>query len=70
MFFFNGLLGNSGTVEQLLSEALRLLAERDRRFEIVVRVRDLLSEAQEIKGVQEITEEEIAAEIEAYRRGE
>ena len=62
--------GKYETVEQLLSEALRLLEECDRCFEIVVRVKDLLAKTQEIKEVQGITEEEIAAEIEAYRRGE
>jgi antitoxin ParD1/3/4 len=30
----------------------------------------LFDKTQEIPGVQEITEEEIAAEIQAYRRGE
>jgi len=33
-------------------------------------VKNLFDKTQAIPGVQEITEEEIAAEIDAYRRGE
>lgn len=45
-------------------------AENNERAEISKKVRDLFDLTQAIPGVQEITEEEIAAEIEAYRRGE
>ncbi|CDM93481.1 hypothetical protein H4N54_18045 [Limnospira fusiformis KN01] len=34
------------------------------------RLRDLFRETQALPGVSQITEEDIAAEIEAYRRGE
>ncbi len=44
--------------------------ENNERAEISQKVRDLFDQTQAIPGVQEITEEEIAAEIEAYRRGE
>ncbi len=44
--------------------------ENNERAEISKKVMDLFDLTQAISGVQEITEEEIAAEIEAYRRGE
>ena len=44
--------------------------ENNERAEISKKVMDLFDLTQAIPGVQEITEEEIAAEIEAYRRGE
>ncbi len=44
--------------------------ENNERAEISKKVMDLFDLTQAIAGVQEITEEEIAAEIEAYRRGE
>ncbi len=47
-----------------------ILAEENPRAEISQKVKKLFEKTQEIPGVQEITEEEIAAEIEAYRRGE
>ncbi len=34
------------------------------------KMRDLFDRTQSLPGVQEITEEDIAAEISAYRRGE
>ncbi len=46
------------------------LTENNQRVENSKKVRDLFDLTQAIPGVQEITEEEIAAEIEAYRRGE
>ena len=47
-----------------------ILAEENPRAEISQKLRNLFDKTQEIPGVQEITEEEIAVEIEAYRRGE
>lgn len=49
---------------------ITISAEDNSRTEISQRFRNLFDKTQEIPGVQEITEEEIAAEIEAYRRGE
>ena len=46
-----------------------ILAEDSKRA-ISEELRDLFDRTQAIPGVQDITEEEIAAEIEAYRRGE
>ncbi|MBR8840124.1 MAG: hypothetical protein DSM106950_40570 [Stigonema ocellatum SAG 48.90 = DSM 106950] len=47
-----------------------ICAKNNERAEISKKVRDLFDLTLAIPGVQEITEEEIAAEIEAYRRGE
>ena len=47
-----------------------ILTENNERAENSKKVRDLFDLTQTIPGVLEITEEEIAAEIEAYRRGE
>lgn len=46
-----------------------ILAEDNKRT-ISEELRDLFDKTQAIPGVQDITEDEIAAEIEAYRRGE
>ncbi|MUL39091.1 hypothetical protein [Gloeocapsopsis dulcis] len=46
-----------------------ILAENSDRA-ISEKLRDLFDKTQAIPGVQDITEHEIAAEIEAYRRGE
>jgi hypothetical protein len=46
-----------------------ILAEENPRAEISQKVKKLFDKTQEIPGVQEITEEEIAAEVEAYRCG-
>ena len=69
--------GKYETVEQLLSEALRLLAERDcalvkqnQNTALVEEFKQLLKETQALHADNPLTEEEIAAEIEAYRRGE
>jgi antitoxin ParD1/3/4 len=62
--------GQYQNVEAVLREALRLLAERNNRQIIAGKVKDLFDKTQGIPEVQEITEDEIAAEIEAYRRGE
>jgi antitoxin ParD1/3/4 len=62
--------GKYQSAEQVIGEALRLLETSNRRQAISQKVKDLFDRTQAIPGVQDITEEEIAAEIEAYRRGE
>ncbi|MEG3838980.1 type II toxin-antitoxin system ParD family antitoxin [Microcoleus sp. herbarium14] len=62
--------GKYENVEAVPREALRLLSERNSRRIIARKVNDLFDKTQALPEVQEITEEEIAAEIEAYRRGE
>jgi antitoxin ParD1/3/4 len=62
--------GKYENVEAVLREALRLLSERNSRRIVARKVNDLFDKTQALPGVEEITEEEIAAEIEAYRRGE
>ena len=47
-----------------------ILAEDNERAALSQKLRDLFDKTQALPGVQDITEEEIAAEIEAYRRGE
>ncbi|MBH8563327.1 hypothetical protein I8748_14220 [Nostoc sp. CENA67] len=47
-----------------------ILAEDNPRAEISQKLRDLFDKTQSIQGIRDITESEIAAEIEAYRRGE
>lgn len=47
-----------------------ILAENNDRAALSQKLRELFDKTQAIPGVQDITEEEIAAEIEAYRRGE
>lgn len=47
-----------------------VLAEDDRRKDISQQFKQLFDETQATPGIQDITEEEITAEIEAYRRGE
>jgi antitoxin ParD1/3/4 len=59
--------GQYQNVEAVPREALRLLSERNSRRIIARKVKDLFDKTQAIPEVQEITEKEIAAEIEAYR---
>lgn len=47
-----------------------MLEANNRRQAMSQKVKNLFDKTQAIPGVQEITEEEIAAEIDAYRRGE
>jgi antitoxin ParD1/3/4 len=60
--------GKYENVESVLREALRLLYEQNTRRIIARKVKDLFDKTQAIPEVQAITEEEIAVEIEAYRR--
>lgn len=61
--------GKHENVEAVPREALRILSERNSRRIIARKVNDLFAKTQAIPGVQEITEEEIAVEIEAYLGG-
>ena len=47
-----------------------VLAEDDKRKDVSQKLKQLFDETQAIPGIQDITEEEIQAEIDAYRRGE
>lgn len=47
-----------------------VLAEDNPQVTISSKLRNLFDKTQAIPGVEEVTEEDIAAEIEAYRRGE
>ncbi|MGF1933578.1 MAG: hypothetical protein RM347_004170 [Nostoc sp. ChiQUE02] len=47
-----------------------ILAEDNPRTEISKKLKDLFDKTQSLPGVQNITETEISAEIEAYQRGE
>ncbi|CAD5955282.1 hypothetical protein PCC9214_02820 [Planktothrix tepida] len=47
-----------------------ILAEENPRAEMSRKLRELFDRTQALPGVEDITEEEITAEIEAYRRGE
>ncbi|MBK1988377.1 hypothetical protein A0J48_012645 [Sphaerospermopsis aphanizomenoides BCCUSP55] len=47
-----------------------VLAEDNPQLAISNKLRNLFDKTQAISGVEEVTEEDIAAEIEAYRRGE
>ena len=47
-----------------------VLSEDETRKDVSQRLKQLFDETQAIPGIQDITEEEIKAEIEAYRRGE
>lgn len=47
-----------------------ILAENSKRAAISEELRELFDRTQTLPGVQDITEDEIAAEIEVYRRGE
>jgi antitoxin ParD1/3/4 len=62
--------GKYATVDQVIAEALLLLEANNRHQAMSQKVKNLFDKTQAIPGVQEITEEEIAAEIDAYRLGE
>lgn len=47
-----------------------VLSEDETRKDVSQRLKQLFDETQAIPGIKDITEEEIKAEIEAYRRGE
>lgn len=47
-----------------------IIAEDNPKAEISQKLKNLFDKTQQISGIDEITEAEIAAEIQAYRRGE
>jgi len=51
-----------------LKDALLNLADKQNRQALSKKVKELFDKTQSLPGVQDITEEEIAEEIEAYRR--
>jgi antitoxin ParD1/3/4 len=60
--------GNYNSVEDLLKDALLNLVDKQNRQNLSKKVKELFDKTQSLPGVQDITEEEIAEEIEAYRR--
>ncbi|MCA2812805.1 MAG: hypothetical protein IM477_09760 [Microcystis sp. M090S1] len=60
--------GKYNSVEDLLKDALLNLADKQNRQALSKKVKELFDKTQSLPGVQDITEEEIAEEIEAYRR--
>ena len=62
--------GKYNSVEDLLKDALLNLVDKQNRQTLSQKVKELFDKTQSLSWVQEITEEDIAAEIEAYRRGE
>lgn len=60
--------GNYNSIEDLLKDALLNLADKQNRQNLSQKVKELFDKTQSLAGVQDITEEDIAAEIEAYRR--
>lgn len=63
-------MGEYNTIEDLLKEALINLLERKKHQSLSKKVDNLFNQTQSLPNKQEITEEDIIAEIEAYRRGE
>ncbi len=55
---------------RLISESKVILADNTSRREISQRVQELFNQTQAIPGIQDITQEDINAGIEAYRREE
>jgi antitoxin ParD1/3/4 len=60
--------GKYNSVEDLLKDALLNLVDKQDRKALSKKVEELFDKTQSLPGVQDITEEEIAAEIEAYRK--
>jgi antitoxin ParD1/3/4 len=60
--------GKYNSVEDLLKDALLNLADKQNLQTVSQKVKELFDKTQSLPGIQDITEEEIAAEIEAYRR--
>ena len=60
--------GKYNSVEDLLKDALLNLVDKQNRQTLSQKVKELFDKTQSLPGVQDITEEEIAEEIEAYRR--
>lgn len=62
--------GQYQTAEEVILKALQLLEMSQRRQEISQKVKNLFDKTQAIPEVQQLTDEEIAAELQAYYRGE
>jgi antitoxin ParD1/3/4 len=60
--------GNYNSVEDLLKDALLNLVDKQNRQNLSKKVKELFDKTQSLPSVQNSTEEEIAEEIEAYRR--
>jgi antitoxin ParD1/3/4 len=63
-------LGEYATIDDLLKDALFSLLERKKRHQLSQKVNDLFNRTQCLPHLEEITEDDILAEIEAYRSGE
>ncbi|PSF35532.1 hypothetical protein C7H19_16090 [Aphanothece hegewaldii CCALA 016] len=61
--------GKYQTAEEVIVKALQLLETSQRRQELSQKVKNLFDKTQAIPEVQQITDEEITKEIEAYRGG-
>lgn len=61
--------GQYQTAEEVILKALQLLETSQRRQEISQKVKNLFDKTQAIPEVQQLTDEEIAAELEAYHGG-
>lgn len=62
--------GDYRNIDDLLKDALLTLSEKRKRQALSKKVSNLFDKTQSLPNIQDITEEEITAEIEAYRRGE
>ncbi|BCU12669.1 MULTISPECIES: ribbon-helix-helix domain-containing protein [Microcystis] len=60
--------GKYNSVEDLSKDALLNLVDKQNRQTLSQKVKELFDKTQSLPGVQDITEEKIAEEIEAYRR--
>jgi antitoxin ParD1/3/4 len=61
-------IGKYNSIEDLLKDALLNLADKQNRQAVSQKVKELFDKTQFLSSVQDITEKEIAEEIEAYRR--
>ena len=61
--------GNYSSVEALLMEALLYFLESKKRQSFSQKVSDLFDQTQSLPHLQSISDDDIAAEIEAYRSG-
>ena len=63
-------LGEYATIDDLLKDALFSLLERKKSHQLSQKVNDLFNRTQSLPHLDKITEDDILAEIEAYRSGE
>jgi antitoxin ParD1/3/4 len=62
--------GEYSNIEDLLKDALLALLESKRRKSLGQRVGDIFEKTQSLPHLQDITDDDIAAEIDAYRSGQ